>query len=277
MKINGNGIAKKILAKLKDKLKKLQITPKLAIILVGDNPISQSYVLQKEKKAKELGIKTTIIKLSSSGITKNLLKEKVGKLNNDNHTNGIIIQRPLPSQITSDFATNIIVKEKDVDGLRKDSLFESPMGQAVKEILNSIGVLTLLKRKKINKFVSYKITIIGKGETGGRPVIDFFKKQGIEPVVIDSKTKNPQRLIKRADIVISTVGKSGVIKTKDLKKGVVLIGIGMHKNKEGKFEADYNQKEIEKVASFYTPVPGGVGPITVSMLLKNVVKAVEKE
>ncbi|OGH06272.1 MAG: hypothetical protein A2W22_02680 [Candidatus Levybacteria bacterium RBG_16_35_11] len=266
MKINGVKFAQRILDELKEEIKKRNLSPKLAIILMGDNPISQSYVKKKEKKAKEIGIKTIIIRLASS-TSKNILRSRIEKLNSDKFVHGIIIQRPLPSQITENFVTNIIIKEKDVDGFREDSSFESPMSQAVYEILNSIGALSLLKRKKT--------TIIGKGETGGKPILKFLKEKGIRHSVIDSKTKNPQKIIQESDIIISAVGKP-VINAKDLKKGVILIGVGMYKNEKGELSADYNQKEVEKVASFYTPVPGGVGPLTVAMLLKNVVKAAQK-
>ncbi|EKD95326.1 MAG: bifunctional 5,10-methylene-tetrahydrofolate dehydrogenase/5,10-methylene-tetrahydrofolate cyclohydrolase, partial [uncultured bacterium] len=237
---------------------------------IGHNLASKSYVKQKQAKAKELGIETSIIKLTSS-ISKDMLKKKIEKLNSDKSVHGIIIQRPLPSQIDKDFATKIIVKAKDVDGFLEESPFESPMGQAVSEILKQTtnqNLKTFLKSKKI--------TVIGKGETGGRPAIKFLKEQGIGPTVIDTKTENPKNFIRESDIIISTVGKPDVIKTKDLKQGVILVGIGMHKNERGEFETDYNQKEVGKVASFYTPVPGGVGPVTVAMLLKNVVKAAGK-
>jgi len=273
MKINGNKIAETILLDLKKKindLKKQGTTPKLAIILIGEDPISKSYIRQKETTAKKLGLGTVFLNLPSS-IIKEDLKEKVEEFNNDSSINGIIIQRPLPSQIDIDFATNIIVKNKDVDGFREDSFFESPISQAVLEILKEIypeNLKEILKTKKI--------AVIGKGETGGEPIIKLLKEQGIDPIIIDTKTQNPETLISKSDIIISTVGKPNVINTKDLKQNVILIGVGMYKDESGKFQADYNQDEIEKIASFWTQVPGGVGPLTVAFLLKNLVLSAAK-
>jgi len=270
MKIDGNKIAQEILKNLQKKteeLKKLGHTPKLIIILINDDSSSKSYVKQKEIKAKEIGVETSTIILPIS-ISKEKLKEKVDKLNKDKSIHGIIIQRPLPPQIDSYFATSIIAKGKDVDGLRKGSSFKSPIAQAVAEVLNEIN-------PNLEKFLkTKKITIIGKGETGGDPIINFLKEQGIKPSIIDRNTKGVAKLIRESDIIVSTVGKPNIINTKDLKKNVILIGIGMYKDKYGKFQADYNQKEADKIASFYTPVPGGIGPLTVTFLLKNLILAI---
>lgn len=273
MKIDGNKIAQKILKNLQKKteeLKKQGIIPKLAIILINDDSSSKSYVKQKEIKAKEIGVETTTIILPIS-ISKKKLKEKVDNLNKDKSIHGIIIQRPLPPQIDSDFATSIIAKEKDIDGLREDSNFQSPIAQAVAEVLKEIN----LNLKEFLK--TKKITVIGKGETGGGPIINFLEEQGIKPAVIDRNTKDISKLIRESDVIISTVGKPNIINTKDLKKDVVLIGIGIYKDNQGKFQADYNQEEADKIASFYTPVPGGIGPLTVTFLLKNLVIAIDNK
>lgn len=125
-------------------------------------------------------------------------------------------------------------------------------------------------KPELNNWLKSKnIAIIGKGETGGGPTITLLKKMGIKPVVIDSKTKNPKLLTKNADIIISTVGKENIITSDMLKKGVILISVGMHKGSDGKLHGDYEEEKIKDIASFYTPVPGGVGPINVAMLLKN--------
>jgi methylenetetrahydrofolate dehydrogenase (NADP+)/methenyltetrahydrofolate cyclohydrolase len=120
---------------------------------------------------------------------------------------------------------------------------------------------------------SKKMAVLGTGETAGQPIINYFRDYGIEPLIIDSKTQNKESLLKGADIIISAVGKK-VINPSDIKKGVILIGVGMH-TKDGKLYGDYNEEEIKNIASFYTPVPGGVGPVNVSMLLKNLVESAE--
>lgn len=262
MKIDGKQIAQKILDELKLKIEKLGKTPNLAIILIANDPASVAYVEQKRLKAKQIGAKTTIINLESR-IQNSELEELIDRLNKDNSIHGIIVQQPLPPQINLEKITQAIDPIKDVDGFHAKSKFEPPIAEAVLEILKN----TPLKSKNI--------VIVGKGETGGKLIIQAIKKMRIEPIVIDSKTKNSQTLTKKADIIISAVGKSNVIKPEMIKKGTILISIGLHKDPDGKLHGDYNENEIKDIAAFYTPTPGGVGPINVAMLLKNLLIACE--
>lgn len=265
MKIDGKEIAQKIFEELKIKVKKLQkenIIPHLAIILVGNDPASVAYVKRKELKAKEIGAKTTTYNLKSE-IRNSELEKLINKLNKDDLVHGIIAQQPLPAHIDIGKITQAIDPEKDVDGFHKNSKFQPPISEAVLEILKPY----LTKSKKI--------VVIGKGETGGKPIAQAIKKIGINPIIIDSKTSNPEDLTKTADILISAVGKSDVIKAEMIKKGAILISIGMHKELDGKLHGDYKEDSIKNIASFYTPTPGGVGPINVAMLLKNLVRSAE--
>lgn len=267
MKIDGKAIAQTIFNNLKEQVAELKtkgITPHLAIILVGDDPASKAYVGQKEKRAKEIGCNATILNYDS-GITNKELIEKIKELSNDPTVNGIIVQRPLPDQIDSRQVNEATNPAKDIDAFCSTTKFKMPLAEAVLEILNSIGVDSAELKKK-------NIVVIGKGETGGGPVIDALRNLGAQPTVIDSKTVNPTVLIENADVIISTVGKR-IIQPNELKKGVILIGVGMHKGEDGKLHADYSEDDVEKVASYYTPVPGGVGPVNVAMLLKNLVDA----
>ncbi len=260
MKINGKKIAQEILDELKNNIAKKNIKPHLAIIVVGKNPPSLSYVKQKQLKAKEIGIKTTLISFNES-VNENKLINVIKKLNNDKKINGIIVQKPLPKQIDNQEINKSVNPQKDIDGFNPNSRFTNPISLAVLKILKNIYKdLSVLKNKKI--------VILGKGETGGKPIIKTFFKLGINPVVIDSKTKNPEKIIKLSDIVISAVGKE-IIKPNMLKKGVVLIGTGQHIEKDKKFYGDYNEEEIKNIASFYTTTPGGIGPINVAMIFKN--------
>lgn len=273
MLINGKEIAQKILQDLKIEIQKLSVTPHLAIILVGSDPASISYIEQKDLKAEKIGAKTTIINLESR-IQNSELLALINKLNNDNSIHGIIVQRPLPTHIDSQAISLAIDPKKDVDGFHPKSKFEMPIALAVLKILQNIYVHTLKVKPQFEDWLkSKKILIIGKGETGGQPVIQAFKKMGDNPAVVDSKTENPENLTKNADIIISAVGKPQVIKPEMIKKGVILISIGLHKGSDGKLHGDYEESEIKNIASFYTPTPGGVGPVNVSMLLKNLVKA----
>ena len=260
MKIDGRRIANTILNDLETKVKKLNVIPHLAIILVGNDPASIAYIEQKDLKAKIIGAKTTIINLESR-IKNSELKKLIEKLNDDNSVHGIIVQQPLPSHINIKEITETINPKKDVDGFHPNSKFQPPIGLAVLEILKPES----LKNKNI--------VVTGKGETGGKPIIDTLFKLGLKPVIIDSKTQNPSEITKTADIIISAVGKPSVIKPDMIKRGVILVSIGLHKGTDGKLHGDYDEDQIKNKALFYTPTPGGVGPVNVAMLLKNLVYA----
>ncbi len=265
MKINGRKIAQEILEDLKSKVQSLNITPALAIILIGNDPASIVYIEQKDLKAEEIGAKTAIINLES-GIQSSELKAIIEKLNTDPTIQGIIVQRPLPPHINSEDLSLTINPQKDVDGFHPNSKFEPPIFMAVIAILRQINIDPQNKN----------IVIFGKGEAGGKPIIEGFNKLNIKPIVIDSKTPNPQNLTKNADIVISAVGKSNIIKPDIIKQGVILISVGLHKGSDGKLHGDYDEEAVRDIASFYTPTPGGVGPLNVSMLMKNLVVSAEK-
>ncbi|MDO8686623.1 MAG: bifunctional 5,10-methylenetetrahydrofolate dehydrogenase/5,10-methenyltetrahydrofolate cyclohydrolase [Candidatus Berkelbacteria bacterium] len=312
MKIDGKQIAQKILDDLKkqtEELKKKNITPHLAIILVGDDPASVAYVNQKKIKAEKIGAKTTIYNLESR-IQNSELIELIEKLNSDKNIHGIIVQQPLPQQIDTKKITQAVNPKKDVDGFNSASRFEMPITMAVLKILEEIYKTksearstkseTSSKNQNLNdknvsnlensnfeivssfdirysNFISWlktnNIAIIGKGETGGKPIANTLQKTGIKPIVIDTKTLNPELSTKAADIIISAVGKANVLRPEMIKKGVVLISIGISRGESAKLTGDYDQSEVENIASFYTPTPGGVGPVNVAMLLKNLIIA----
>jgi len=267
MIIDGKKIAEEILEQLKkeiEKLKEQEIFPTLVIILVGDNPQSVSYVKQKKIKGEKIGVNVIVKNLDPKISTQELIKI-INGFNNDNAVHGIIIQRPLPPQINSDEINTAVIPSKDVDGFHPDSKFELPLGEAV---------IALLENTDKN-FKTRKIAVIGKGPTGGGPVIKTFNKLNIPIQIIDSKTQNPKEIIKEADIIISATGRENTVKASEIKKNVILISIGLYKGNDDKLHGDYNEEEIEKIASFYTPTPGGVGPVNVTMLLKNLVTACE--
>jgi methylenetetrahydrofolate dehydrogenase (NADP+)/methenyltetrahydrofolate cyclohydrolase len=269
MKIDGKQIAQSILDNLREQagqLKKRDVFPKLAIILVGEDPASVAYVNQKVIKAEYIGAKTLVKRLSSETSTTTLL-EIIQKFNNDKNIHGIIVQQPLPSKIELKKITNAIYPKKDVDGFNESSYFQMPIAMAVLKILQET-----CNCNQFDKWLrSKKIAIIGKGETGGGPLIQMFQKMKINPIIIDSKTKNPKILTRDADILISAVGKPNIVKKDMLKNGAILIGLGIFRGKDGKLHGDYEENDVKNIVSFYTPVPGGTGPINVTMLLTNLV------
>jgi methylenetetrahydrofolate dehydrogenase (NADP+)/methenyltetrahydrofolate cyclohydrolase len=274
MKIDGNKIAARILEDLKEEITRLKsknIIPTLAILLIGDDPASVTYVENKIKKAKEIGLTTKTFRFDNQ-VSLEEITEKINELNLNPEINGIIVQRPLPFEGDGSFS-NLVNAKKDVDGFRTDSNFGMPIAKAALEILKEIFIQTNSKMEFIDWLKSKAIVVIGKGETGGKPIIEMLKKTEIEPIIVDSKTKNPGNVIGKADILISTVGKHNVVNANDVKENSIVIGVGIHKGEDGKLYPDYNQQEIESKVSFYSPIPGGIGPVNVAMLLENVVKA----
>lgn len=298
MKLNGHDIAEKIYHNLHTRvseLKQKQITPHLVVFLIGANPASVAYVTLKQKRGEEIGCKVTVLRYPET-VTTEELHNKLQELNNDDSVHGILIQRPLPAHIDVtklELATN---PEKDIDGFHPDSPYTLPLPLAVVRILEEIfyssseGARATESRSSrfanahsnntSPQFISWlknkHIVITGKGPTGGGPIIKYLQSLNVTTNVIDSKTPNPETLLKQADIIIASVGKEGMITAEHLKKGVILIGVGILRGKDGKLHGDYETEDIKDIASFYTTTPGGVGPVNVAMLLENLLTAAER-
>lgn len=278
MRIDGSDIASHIYEDLKKKVEKLRkknIIPHLAVLVVGNDPASHAYVLQKQKRGSEIGILVTVQMYGEDATTELLLRE-VLLLNQDPMTHGIVVQQPLPSHVNTKQIVDNTDPKKDVDGFCAKSKFTPPISEAALRVLDVIRT-DLDQGPSLIKWLNAKqVTVVGKGETGGAPIIAKLKSLNVEPQVVDSKTKDPKAVLQNADIVISCVGKAGVIKPKMLKWGSILIGIGMFRGEDGKLHADYEEDEIKDIVGYYTPVPGGIGPINVAMLLQNVLLAAER-
>lgn len=288
MRIEGKEIAQEILENLRHEVARLQknnIIPHVAIILVGDDPASAAYVHRKELKTQEIGGEVSIFRLPLTTLEYNLL-ELIDDLNRNPDIHGIIVQRPLPEKISSKKVNEATAPKKDIDGFRKDSPYQMPLPAAVIKILENIyssrersesRSKSSRQSSNNNNFLfwlkSKNIVVIGKGETGGGPVINLLRKFEIQPIIVDSKTQNPLPITKKADIIISTVGRPQILTSSNIKRGVILIGVGMYRGDDGKLHTDYEEDEIKDIASFYTPVPGGVGPVNVAALLSNLIAA----
>ena len=298
MRIDGKAIADSIFADLKSRVGDLEtknITPKLAVILVGEDPASEAYVMQKQLKADNINAEVEVLQYAVETTTETLL-DKIRLLNSDNTTHGIIVQRPLPPHIDPDVLEEIIMESKDVDGFKPGSPFYVPVVLAVLRLLNEIYVS--LRENEVSEAISSneiaasptasrnddiitwlktkKIVLIGKGSTAGKPLMDYFNEMGVPFQVIDSKTEHPQEITKQADIIISSVGKGSIITQENIKPGVSLIGIGIHRGEDNKLHGDYDEDQVKDIAGYYTPTPGGVGPINVAMLLDNLITAAEQ-
>ncbi|MBU1326725.1 bifunctional 5,10-methylenetetrahydrofolate dehydrogenase/5,10-methenyltetrahydrofolate cyclohydrolase [Patescibacteria group bacterium] len=302
MKINGKIIADNMLEEFKkavDRLNNDGVTPKLAVILVGDNPASISYIKQKQKAAERIGAAIAFSRLSPA-ISQNELQNIINVFNNDSKIHGIIVQRPLPPGVGDcQNVLHSIVPEKDVDGFVPDSPFEVPVASAVLKILQQIHKSTTF----ISWLRSKHIVIIGRGETAGKPIADHLKRFFATSIIdvaikpngfatfqkkrrdnqhcttseVNSKTKSPGKIIQQGDVVISCVGKSGVVKPDFIKHGAILISVGIWRDESGKLHGDYEEDEIKKIAGFYTPTPGGVGPVNVACLMANLVEAARSQ
>lgn len=273
MIILGLPIAQKIYANLRlrsIKLRQTNLIPSLAIIQIGNNPLSDIYIGQKKKRGESIGVDVIIRKLPKN-ISFNQLAFEIKKFNNDQATSGIIIQLPIPDNFNVDKVLKLLKKNKDVDGFLPHSPFTNPVAKAVVKVLKHIGSSNNLSLFLKNK----KIVVIGKGKTGGKPVFLALKKVSKNVKLLDSKSIKPDQFIKNADIVVSCVGKANIVNEVNLKKGAILIGVGMHRL-NNRLLGDYNERNIKNIAGYYTPNPKGLGPVTVACLLENVIQACEK-
>ena len=242
MKIDGRAIADKILANLH-----VSGTPTLAVIQVGDDEASNTYIAQKKKAAERIGARIIHTRLSNK-IKVDKINKLIEQYNNDQTVHGIIVQRPLPRE----YKMIQIILSKDVDGFLANSPYTPPVAAAVITILKEIG-------QKPTSCV-----VIGRGETAGSPITETLHKNGWEVTVVHSRTENPAKIIKGAQIIISCVGNRKVITRDMVHKDTILIGVG---------RGDYDEEEIKDRVAYYTPTPGGVGPVNVACLMQNLVIA----
>ncbi|MBU1092120.1 bifunctional 5,10-methylenetetrahydrofolate dehydrogenase/5,10-methenyltetrahydrofolate cyclohydrolase [Patescibacteria group bacterium] len=249
-----------------------KITPTLAVILVGDNPASKIYVHNKQKLCAEIGVNCKIIQLPAT-IAAKAIKDKIILLNNDKNIHGIILQLPLPDKLNANELIAYISPSKDVDGLHPLNIGLLASGEGIFIPATPKGILSLFKEYKIS-IVGKNVVIVGYGAVAGAPLSMLLAKAKATVVIAQDKTKGLNKLTKSADIVISAVGKPGLITGSMIKVGAVVVDVGI--TKKGKnWVGDIDTKTVAKKAACLTPVPGGVGPLTVSALLSNVILAAE--
>lgn len=278
MLLDGRTVANHIFDNLTQRIQELVqkgIQPHLAVVCVGSDPATMSYIAQKEKKAKHIGAVVSVYKHPDT-ITQEKLQETIDFLQQSGDIHGIILQLPIPQHLDQQTLINSINPEKDVDGFVKNSPFVVPIASAIFKLLEVACIPETSKTgDSFNEWLRSKdVVVIGKGATGGTPIANEFKKRGITPHIIDSQTLHPQDITTKADIIITAVGKRGILTPDMIKKDVILLNVGMTME-EGEFFGDYNEEDIKDIASWYTPTPGGVGPVNVACLLENLVIAAE--
>ncbi len=274
--IDGKAVAAKIraevAAEIEEHKKKSPRQPGLAVIIVGDDPASHIYVGNKEKFAKEIGMKSFVIKLPAS-ITENELLHNVHKLNKDPGVDGMIVQLPLPKQINESAIINAIDPRKDVDGFHPQNVGLLATGQDIGMVpCTPQGCLILIK-SVLPDIAGKNALVIGRSNIVGKPMAQLLIKESCTVTVAHSKTRDLEGLCMNADIIVSAVGKAKMIRGSWIKQGACVIDVGMNRSDDGKLCGDVHFEEAKKTAGFITPVPGGVGPMTIACLLKNTLKA----
>ncbi len=275
--INGKEIATSIKEELKKDviaLAKQDIIPKLTVILVGNDPASQSYVKGKEKASAEVGIVSEVIRMEDTINQERLLLE-IDRLNNDNIVNGVLVQLPLPKHIDEKAIINAIDPIKDVDGFHPITVGKMLIGDKSYLPCTPYGIIELIKHTGIDIKGKHAV-IIGRSNIVGKPVSILLLREDATVTIAHSKTKNLKEVTKQADILIVAVGKPEMITKEYVSEGTIVIDVGTNRIEKGKFVGDCDFEEVSKVASYITPVPGGVGPMTITMLMKNTIEAARR-
>ena len=272
--LSGKELSEKILTALKEKVEILENKPTLAIVSVGEDLASKIYIKKKLKIAEKIGVKARHYKLNEETKEEELLG-LIEKLNKDDNVDGFIVQLPLPKQINENKVINSINPRKDVDGFHPIN-----MGKIFLEIFEEETDMIPATPYGIMKIIEYynldlegkKVVIVGKSNIVGKPIAQLMLMKNATVTIAHKKTNNLAEHTKDADIIVVAVGKEKLITADMVKEGVIVIDVGMNRTEEGKIVGDVDFENVKEKASLITPVPGGVGPMTVTMLLYNLVK-----
>lgn len=275
--IDGVAIGKELRSEIKERVGILEASgckPGLAVILVGEDPASQTYVKNKEKSSLEAGMKSALIKLPAEVTEQELLAE-VDKLNNDDSIHGILVQLPLPKHIDEDLVIKAIDPSKDVDGFHPENVGKMMIGQETFLPCTPHGIMEMLQRSGI-EIAGKHAVIIGRSNIVGKPMGQLLLQKDATVTYCHSRTKDLPSFTRQADILIVAIGRAKFVTDEHIKDGAVVIDVGMNRDENGKLCGDVDFERAKKAASAITPVPGGVGPMTITMLLKNTLQSAEK-
>ena len=276
--IDGKELAKKIRANLKiecDELKKKNINSKLAVIMVGEDPASKVYVRNKSRACEDVGIKYEEYLLDVNTTQKELV-ELIEKLNNDKTINGILLQSPIPSNLDINEAFRTISSEKDVDGFNPVNVGKLVLNQDTFVSCTPYGIMKMFEEYNID-LTGKNVVILGRSNIVGKPLIHCCLNKNATVTSCHSKTQNLEQKTKEADVLISAIGKANFVTADMVKNGAVVIDVGINRLDNGKITGDVNFESVKEKASYITPVPGGVGPMTIAMLMNNVIKATKRQ
>lgn len=272
--IDGKELAQNIRKNLKEEVEKLKeqgIYPKLAVIMVGNDKASAVYVRNKSKACNEIGIEYEEYLLQQD-IKMDELLNLIEKLNQDQTVHGILLQSPIPKHLDINEAFRAISYEKDVDGFHPVNIGKLSLNQDCFVSCTPYGIIKMLETYAI-QMEGANAVIVGRSNIVGKPLLQCLLNKNATVTICHSKTKDLEEVTKRADILVAAIGKSKFITKEMVKEGACVIDVGINRNEEGKLVGDVDFEEVSKKVQYITPVPGGVGPMTIAMLMTNVVKA----
>ncbi|MCT6528078.1 bifunctional methylenetetrahydrofolate dehydrogenase/methenyltetrahydrofolate cyclohydrolase FolD [Staphylococcus aureus] len=272
--LDGKQIAKDYRQGLQDQVEALKekgFTPKLSVILVGNDGASQSYVRLKKKAAEKIGMISEIVHLEETATEEEVLNE-LNRLNNDDSVSGILVQVPLPKQVSEQKILEAINPEKDVDGFHPINIGKLYIDEQTFVPCTPLGIMEILKHADID-LEGKNAVVIGRSHIVGQPVSKLLLQKNASVTILHSRSKDMASYLKDADVIVSAVGKPGLVTKDVVKEGAVIIDVGNTPDENGKLKGDVDYDAVKEIAGAITPVPGGVGPLTITMVLNNTLLA----
>lgn len=272
--LDGKQIAKDYRQGLQDQVEALKekgFTPKLSVILVGNDGASQSYVRSKKKAAEKIGMISEIVHLEETATEEEVLNE-LNRLNNDDSVSGILVQVPLPKQVSEQKILEAINPEKDVDGFHPINIGKLYIDEQTFLPCTPLGIMEILKHADID-LEAKNAVVIGRSHIVGQPVSKLLLQKNASVTILHSRSKDMASYLKDADVIVSAVGKPSLVTKDVVKEGAVIIDVGNTPDENGKLKGDVDYDAVKEIAGAITPVPGGVGPLTITMVLNNTLLA----
>lgn len=272
--LDGKRIAAEIRGELREEVSAMRKKPSLAVVLIGNDPASEIYVRGKIKACEEVGLVSHSYRLPESA-TQEEAEDLVRSLAQDSEINGVLVQLPLPKGLNADRILNLIPPEKDVDGFSPFNFGKIALGEDAVSACTPQGIIELLSRYQI-EIRGKRAVVVGRSKIVGRPIAMLLLNRDATVTICHSRTENLKEECRKADILIAAIGKAGFITADMIKEGAVVVDVGINRSESGKLYGDVDFEGAKEKAAFITPVPGGVGPMTIAMLLKNTVEAAKK-
>ncbi|HDI7386884.1 TPA: bifunctional methylenetetrahydrofolate dehydrogenase/methenyltetrahydrofolate cyclohydrolase FolD [Staphylococcus aureus] len=272
--LDGKQIAKDYRQGLQNQVEALKekgFTPKLSVILVGNDGASQSYVRSKKKAAEKIGMISEIVHLEETATEEEVLNE-LNRLNNDDSVSGILVQVPLPKQVSEQKILEAINPDKDVDGFHPINIGKLYIDEQTFVPCTPLGIMEILKHADID-LEGKNAVVIGRSHIVGQPVSKLLLQKNASVTILHSRSEDMASYLKDADVIVSAVGKPGLVTKDVVKEGAVIIDVGNTPDEDGKLKGDVDYDAVKEIAGAITPVPGGVGPLTITMVLNNTLLA----